>query len=252
MSMGNWKQPFAVLADIHGNALALAAVMDDMRKRGICRAVNLGDSFYGPLDPAKTARLLEKLNPVSVLGNQDRMLLEPTPALSANPTFRYVMDNLSPGDLARLAKTPPVVHLADNAILCCHGTPEDDTIYLTEETASGNPVVRPYEDVAAHLKTYTASLVLCGHTHLPKIIHCGKTMVVNPGSVGLPAYRDDEPPHTMSAGSPHARYAIISRQQNDWQAQDVLVEYNWNAAAAQAMERGRTDWANWLQNGVAS
>ena len=38
-------------------------------------------------------------------------------------------------------------------------------------------------------------------------------MVVNPGSVGLPAYTDTEPvKHSMEMGAPHARYAVLDRR----------------------------------------
>ena len=49
---------FGVLADIHGNALALEAVLQDMDMLGLLTAVNLGDSVSGPLNAAETAYLL--------------------------------------------------------------------------------------------------------------------------------------------------------------------------------------------------
>lgn len=45
----------AILADVHANRWALDAVLDDIDRRGVDRLVNLGDSLYGPLDPAGTA-----------------------------------------------------------------------------------------------------------------------------------------------------------------------------------------------------
>jgi predicted phosphodiesterase len=249
--MNIWTEPFAVLADIHGNAVALKAVMDDMRSRGIERAVNLGDSFYGPLDPGKTARLLERLGAVTVLGNQDRLVLEPPDSGNANPTLWHVMENLLPSDLERLSQVPPVVELAGGDILCCHGTPEDDTVYLTENTESGRPRPRSCAEMEDRIGARAPSLVLCGHSHLFRVIRCNSMTVVNPGSVGLPAYADDDPPHAMSSGSPHARYAIISRERDAWSITGPLVEYDWDGAAAMALEHGRADWAGWLQSGVA-
>ena len=69
-------QPVAVLSDIHGNRWALAAVLDDIGRRGITRLLNLGDSLYGPLDPAGTAALLLGLDCLSIRGNEDRILLD--------------------------------------------------------------------------------------------------------------------------------------------------------------------------------
>ena len=45
-------------------------------------------------------------------------------------------------------------------------------------------------------------------------------LVVNPGSVGLPAYTDTEPvTHSMEMGAPHARYAVLERRKarDPWQ-----------------------------------
>ena len=58
-------------------------------------------------------------------------------------------------------------------------------------------------------------VVLFGHDHLPALLSLPDgRLLVNPGSVGLPAYRDDLPfPHAMEAGSAHARYSIVTRLQ---------------------------------------
>jgi hypothetical protein len=75
-------------------------------------------------------------------------------------------------------------------------------------------------------------------------------MIVNPGSVGLPAYADDHPvPHKVETGSPHARYAIVERSAGTWQATPIALCYDWAAAARTAKERGRADWATALRTG---
>ena len=47
-----------VIADIHGNLLALEAVLAKLDDLGVDRIVNLGDCASGPLWPAETAALL--------------------------------------------------------------------------------------------------------------------------------------------------------------------------------------------------
>jgi hypothetical protein len=77
-------------------------------------------------------------------------------------------------------------------------------------------------------------------------------LVVNPGSVGLPAYSDDSPhPHVMESGSPHARYAIIESVNEDWAVERMTIPYDWRAAADAARTNGRDDWAEWLMTGEA-
>ena len=63
---------FAAIADIHGNLLALEAVLADIARRGISTIVNLGDLLSGPLWPAETADRLQSLNLPTVSGNHER------------------------------------------------------------------------------------------------------------------------------------------------------------------------------------
>jgi hypothetical protein len=76
---------------------------------------------------------------------------------------------------------------------------------------------------------------------------------VNPGSVGLPAYAAALPyPHAMEAGSPHARYAILTTHASGYAVEHVALPYPWDAAAAAARRNGRPDWAAWLETGRAA
>ena len=101
-----------------------------------------------------------------------------------------------------------------------------------------------------------ASLLLCGHSHLPRVVQVGGTLCVNPGSVGLPAYDDDHIAfHVHQTGSPHARYALCERVDTGagaaWTVAQIAVAYDWNAASAQAARNGAHDWARWLATGRA-
>jgi hypothetical protein len=74
--------------------------------------------------------------------------------------------------------------------------------------------------------------------------------VLNPGSVGLPAYRETtEPTWACGAGSPHARYALLHRENGRWRIEPRVVTYPWDAAAAAARAAGRKDWAVPLATG---
>ncbi len=58
----------AAISDIHGNALALEAVLTDARTRGYDRLVQIGDALSGPLWPRETAEILRGLDAVHVRG----------------------------------------------------------------------------------------------------------------------------------------------------------------------------------------
>ncbi|MEU4424880.1 metallophosphoesterase family protein [Actinoplanes sp. NPDC024001] len=94
-------------------------------------------------------------------------------------------------------------------------------------------------------------LVLCGHTHLAGSVRLPDgTLVVNPGSVGWPAYADEVPfAHRMEAGSPHARYAVVDDVSGRWEVSMRSVAYPWERAARFAEGFGRADVAFALRTG---
>ena len=69
----------AAIADIHGNYLALEAVIADIRAHAITDIVSLGDMASGPLDARRTVDMLMALDAVHVLGNHDRYLIDRPP-----------------------------------------------------------------------------------------------------------------------------------------------------------------------------
>jgi predicted phosphodiesterase len=65
----------AVIADPRGNDLALAAVLQDIRTRGIAGILCLGDMASSPLNAARTLDIPIAANLTrSVRGNHDRWL----------------------------------------------------------------------------------------------------------------------------------------------------------------------------------
>lgn len=62
----------AVLSDVHGNALALEAVLDDLRSATPDKVFSLGDCVAGPFDPARSADMPMALDAVTIAGNQER------------------------------------------------------------------------------------------------------------------------------------------------------------------------------------
>jgi len=137
--------------------------------------------------------------------------------------------------------------------LACHGGPASDTTALFEEITARGVARRSGAGVGAVLGPLPpgVSLVLCGHTHVPGLVQVPEgPLVVNVGSVGLPAYSHDEPyPHCMESGAPHARYALVQRTKRGWRVEQRAAPYDWEAAARRAAEVGRPDWAFQLRTG---
>lgn len=239
----------AVISDIHGNLAALEAVLADIGRRSPDLVVNLGDTVSGPLQPFETAERLMQLALPTIRGNHERQLLTLQPE-EMGSSDRFARQALHPEQLAWMATLPPALQVMEDVLLV-HGTPDSDVTYFLEtpEDAACRPATP--QEVAARAKTARASLILCGHTHLPRMMQLDDgRLIVNPGSVGLQAFEDDVPfPHTVAAGSPHARYALVERTNGIWQVETVAVGYDWNAAAALAERHGRPDWARALRNG---
>lgn len=225
-----------------------------MDRRGAKDVVNLGDSLFGPLDPAETARRFRALDPQSVRGNQDRAVLEPGPEAEWSPTLRFVREALGQADLEWLERHRPRAELYNGRVLACHGTPEQDDRYLAERPTEHGVDVKAPEELDAELAGVTAEVIFCAHSHVPRVLWLpGGRLVVNPGSVGLPAYDEDQPyPHVMESGSPHARYAVLSSGERGWRVEQIAVPYDWEQAAKAADRNGRSDWADWIRSGRGS
>jgi predicted phosphodiesterase len=249
--MGMHQTRVAVIADIHGNRWALEAVLEDLDRMAVEHVVNLGDSLYGPLDPAGTGDMLLELGIPTIRGNQDRVILEPAPA-PAGGTLEYVRESLREEHLAWVAKLEPTAIAFDDFFLC-HGTPSNDAEYLLYEVQQGGVRLRSAADLEAVTREVRHSIVLCGHDHVPRTVRLpGGKLIIDPGSVGLPAFTDDTPyPHAMETGTPHARYSIVSHSDSGWTVEDRAIPYDWETASRLAEEQGRPDWAGWLASGRA-
>lgn len=180
---------YAVLADIHANAVALEAVLAAVR--GVDGVLCLGDIVGVGPDPERCVDLMAEVGAVCVLGDHDRTALgEDTGKLDQAPHLRasteWTRDQLSPVHLAYLRAQPRA--RAVGGLRLIH--------MLAVEARPPEPA-----DLAAYLEP----LVLVGHTHVALLgtqtpgggLHVrapvlgepvplvGQRVVANPGSVGL-------------------------------------------------------------------
>jgi predicted phosphodiesterase len=240
----------AFVTDIHGNLPALEAVVADIARRGVARVVNLGDSLSGPLLPRETATYLMAQDWFHLAGNHERQILR------YGATGRYASDvyahaQLTADQLAWIGAQKPVADLGDG-LSVCHGSPRSDLEYLLESVDPAGLRAATLAEVDERLGDVTSELVMCGHTHVPRIVRSSRgQLVVNPGSVGLQAYLDDLPfPHAVENRAPDARYAIVERFDGAWHAELHAVPYDHEPMARLAEERGRPEWAQALRTGT--
>ena len=243
---------FAAIADVHGNILALEAVLADIRAQGVDDIVNLGDMASGALDPRRTMDRLMALDAVHVLGNHDRYLIDRPPEQMGS-WDRPAHAQLDARHLDWLRAVPPTCIYRDRVFLC-HATPGNDEVYWLETVLSDGTVrmaeFAVIEQFAGDIDI-EQRLILCAHSHLARAVRLRDgRLIVNPGSVGCPGYRDIQPyPHVVEAGSPDARYAILELSGDDWRVSFRHVPYDHDAMADLARRNGKPELASALATG---
>jgi diadenosine tetraphosphatase ApaH/serine/threonine PP2A family protein phosphatase len=241
---------FAAIADVHGNYLALEAVVADIRALGIDDIVNLGDMASGPLDARRTMDALMALDAVHVLGNHDRYLIDRPPEKMGS-WDRPAHAQLDADHLDWLRAMPPTRVFRDRVFLCHATPPSDESYWLETVLPDGTVRMSSLEAIEEAAKGITQRLILCGHTHIARAVRLRDgRMVVNPGSVGIPGYSHVHPfPHIMETGTPDARYAILDCIEGIWSVTFRHVPYDHDAMAALAGQNGDPELASALATG---
>lgn len=201
----------ALISDVHGNAVAFRAVLTDLDRDGVDRAVCLGDMIQGGPHPAECIELLLERGWPVVLGNADAFLLDPRTAEGSQEAVTesqlraraWARGQLSDGQ-ARVIAEWPLTSAVDlghgRRLLAFHATP-----------GSYEPLVWPTqedEEFRALMGPVDADLLAAGHTHLQFVRRLGTTLFVNPGSVGL-SY-DHQQGEEGFAPDPWASYAVVT------------------------------------------
>jgi predicted phosphodiesterase len=221
----------ALLSDIHGNSIALDAVLADIENRGGVDAFwVLGDLVALGHDPIGVLQRLSALpNARFVRGNTDRYVVtgdRPPPTfvdVKTNPqllpvlvelagTFAWTQGALTAaGWLHWLADLPLELHevLPDGTrFLGVHAAPGADD-------GRGIPPDADETELHALLSGCEEGLICAGHTHWPLDWHVNSKHVVNLGSVSNPA-----PPDLR------ASYAILSAEESGYRIQQHRVDYD--------------------------
>jgi putative phosphoesterase len=200
----------ALISDLHGNAVALEAVLRDIGRVGVDQLVCLGDvATLGPA-PGAVIATLARLGCPCVLGNHDAFLLDPDlihsyKAATEAPVIVAAVDacraDLGSAELDFLRTFRPTLEIdMDGATLSLfHGSPRSHMEDLLATT--------PADDVDQALGGRRATVMAGGHTHIQMLRQHRGTLLVNPGSLGLPfeTYVAGGPPRVLA----HAEYATV-------------------------------------------
>ena len=204
----------ALISDIHGNEIALEAVLDDIERAGVDRVVCLGDvATLGPR-PAAVIERLRALACPCILGNHDDFLLRPalihgyTEATVVIEAVDWCRERLSADHfefLRTFLASMEVPLGGGKTLLAYHGSPRSNMEDLLAVTA---PHV-----LDRMLDGRRPQVMAGGHTHVQLLRQHRGTVVVNPGSVGLPFAEPaaGRPPTILAL----AEYAIVSATHGD-------------------------------------
>jgi predicted phosphodiesterase len=200
----------ALIADIHGNVPALDAVLGELGRNGADRVLCLGDVGYGP-QPGETLERLEALGCPVIMGNWDASFLGRTPSLDGElesillALGAWSKEQLSKEhlDYVRSFRESVEVPLGDGAaLLAFHGSPRsyEDAILATT----------PDEELDRMFDGRRATVFASAHTHFQLFRRFEESVVVNPGSVGLPFRRQTE---GVMRIAPWAEYGVVLYEQ---------------------------------------
>ncbi len=176
-----------LLGDIHGNYLALEAVLASAVDQGVDELIITGDLVGYYFWPKETIELIDSSNVTIVKGNHEGMLEDARQNPSILPKIeqkygcglRIALEELTPQQLDWLALLPCSVETTFGGLKTeiYHGSPWDLNQYIYPSANS---------DILIRFAKMDCDLVILGHTHYPMVLKCAKTTVVNPGSVGQP------------------------------------------------------------------
>jgi len=231
-----------LVPDCEGNARALEAALQVLKRRAPDVLVHAGDILncpFSPDSPSETIALLQAENVRAVLGNHDRYLVDwGTPRWPhtlwmrlrrSDPAGSWLRDipagqaQIAPADLAWLRALPEEMLLADG-VYVCHGMPGNpwNSIWPRDAHYDGNVSDRDRDASLRMLAALDVELVLCGHTPHPLEYRDR-----------LPDGRELRAVRSGSHGEDRVGYVVLTGQRGAWDIEWGVAEYR-----PRAEERG--------------
>ncbi len=237
----------ALIADTHGNLVALEAVLADIERAEIDTIVCLGDVVASGPKPREVLHLMRECASAVVSGNTDAFMLDLRQTPDADETTlrwetidRWCAAQLTPDDLDYMRTFQPTVELTLEGgarLVCFHGSPRSyhDRIIATTTDADLDPMFDGID----------AAVLAGGHTHQQLVRRYRGSILLNPGSVGM-AYQA-----TSDGGGinpPWAEYAIVQSTDTRLSVDLRRVPIERDPVARALLDSGMP-YAEWLAEG---
>jgi putative phosphoesterase len=217
----------AVISDIHGNKIALDAVLQDLAQQvPVDQVVIAGDLCLNGPQPAEVLETLQALHYPVIQGNVDAEVV--TAKIRRGHKKQTVIDwtrqQIGAEGIAYLAALP-FSHLVTNPegsdLLVVHANPlnQDDAIFPTSPDSK-------LEHLLSSVPPTVGALAF-GHYHVAYSRRWHHLLLVDAGSCGLPRDKDLR-----------AAYAILHWKDNVWQVEHRRVAYDVEAVVKQLKQSG--------------
>jgi putative phosphoesterase len=206
----------AFISDIHGNAIALDAVLKDIKERKIDKTFVLGDICYRGPEPQRSLDLVRSLNTDVIKGNADEWIVRGVREGEVPETAVEIMNSERDWTYAKvdsesvdyLEKLPEELHLEYNGvnIHAFHATP--DSLFKMVQPAASDT------ELQEKMMHTNADIYIYAHIHKPFIRYIDGKCIINTGSVGLPF-----------DGLNKASYLILDINESGYQTSIRRVDY---------------------------
>jgi putative phosphoesterase len=214
----------AFISDIHGNAIALDAVLSDINRKNVDKVFVLGDICYRGPEPQRALDLIRALDCDVIKGNADEWVVRgvqqgevPDHVLELmNKERDWIVSQLPDESIDYLRELPTQLNLEIDGIRihAFHATP--DSLFEVVPPSTSD------ETILEKLAATEADLFIYAHIHKPYIRFINGKCIVNIGSVGLPF-----------DGLNKASYSIVEIIEGTIQTSNVRVSYDVQKVAEQ-------------------
>jgi putative phosphoesterase len=217
----------AIIADIHGNKIALDAVLQDLhRQEPIDQVVIAGDLCLNGPQPRAVLETVREMGWPVIQGNVDSDIVQQTARKGSKKqnVIAWTREQIGSQGIQYLAELPfshLVVNNEGNDLLVVHANPLNQNEALFPDTPEDR-----LEALCQHLPS-TIGAVAFGHYHVPYQRRWRHLLLVDAGSSGLS--RD---------GDRRAAYAILVWQNEAWQVEHRRVAYDVEAVVQQLKSSG--------------
>ncbi len=217
----------AIISDIHGNQLALEAVLRDLANQpSVDQTVVAGDLCLNGPCPREVLAIVQDLQCPVLQGNVDAEVVSAAPnkGEKKRTTAAWTREQIGPTGIEYLASLPTSYRVPNpdrSDLLVVHANPLN-----LEDAIFPNASDSTLEHLLGGLDANIGALAF-GHLHIAYTRRWRHFLLVDVGSCGIP--RDEDL---------RAAYGILSWQNNSWRAEIRRVEYDVQAVVKQIKASG--------------